>query len=309
MNRNTQWIALERAEGIGSASISEIYETLTSLSLNINDLFSLSEREIREEFSFKESIIKGIISAIKISDEIEDDCADMEEVGIKPLFVFNKDYPEILKQRLGNSAPPVLYLMGSPMILNETLAAVLAHSETSEKGSMIIFKGAKILSSHSITTVGNMSKGGGSILHRSTIEAGGKTIGILPCGFFTYTMTEKIQSIYNPDNFLIISPFYLKEEFNIYRAIERNKLICALSKAVFIVESPAKDEGGIFEAAKSAQKMHIPLFTAEYAEYSEPSMGNPVLIKEYGAQPVRGRKDENGVSPNLDAYIAKIKFN
>ena len=309
MNRNTQWIALERAEGIGSASIIEIYETLSSLSLNIEDLFSLSEKEIREEFTFKESIIKGILAAIRISDEIEDDCADMEEIGVKPLFVFSKDYPEILKSRLGNALPPVLYLMGSSSILNDPLAAVLAHSETSEKGSMIVFKGAKELSSHSITTVGNMSKGGGTVLHRSTIEAGGKTIGILPCGFFTYTMTEKIQSIYNPENFLIISPFYLKEEFNIFRAIERNKLICALSKAVFIVESPAKDEGGIFEAAKSAQKMHIPLFTAEYAEYTEPSMGNPTLLKEYGAQPIRGRKEETGISPNLDAFIAKVKFN
>ncbi|MBP7901271.1 MAG: DNA-processing protein DprA [Spirochaetes bacterium] len=309
MNRNTQWIALERAEGIGSASIIEIHETLSSLSLNIEDLFSLSEIEIREEFSFKETIIKGIISAKKISEEIEDDCADMEEVGIKPVFLFSKDYPEVLRLRLGNTVPPVLYLMGSPSILKESLAAVLAHSETSEKGSMIIFKGAKELTSHSIATVGNMSKGGGSILHRSSIEAGGKTIGILPCGFFTYTMTDKIKSIYNPDNFLIISPFYLREEFNIYRAIERNKLICALSKAVFIVESPSKDEGGIFEAAKSAQKMHIPLFTAEYAEYTEPSMGNPTLLKEYGAQPVRGRKDEGGLSPNLDAFIAKIKFN
>lgn len=308
MNRNTRWIALERSPGIGSASILEIHETLSSLSLNIEDLFSLTESEIRSEFSFRETTIKGILSAFKICDDIEDDCADMTEAGINPVFIFENSYPSILKARLGSEAPAVLYCMGRMDILTGSDAGVLAHSGTSEKGSMILMKGAAELASHSITVIGNMSKGAGTLLHSSCIEHGGNTAGLLPCGLFTFTMSAKLQTVYNPDRFLIISPFYLREEFSPIRAVIRNKIICALSKALFIVETPAKEEGGIFEAAKSAQKLHVPLFTAEYSEYTESSAGNPVLLTEYGAMPVRGRKDGNSILPNLDAFTAKIKF-
>ena len=308
MNRHTQWIALERAKGIGPAGLCEIYSTLSSLNLNIEDLFALNEREIRSEFSFKEIIVNGIIQAQKISEDIDEDIIDMSEVKIRPIFIFEKNYPAMLKLRLKNEAPPILYCIGNTALLETRAVAVLGHGDMSPKGEMIAYRTAESLAAHSLTAISGMSKGTGIIVHRASLDAGGNTIGVLPCGMFSFTMSPRLQQNFDPDRFLIISPYYLRDDYSQFRGMERNRTICALSRAVFITEAPSPAEGGIFEAGKSCQKLQVPLFTTQYSDYPKSAAGNPVLINEYGATPVRGRKEGSGITPNIDALIAKAKF-
>lgn len=306
MNKPKFWIALERSKGIGYASLNKIYEDFKDLGLSIEDLFDLSPDEIKNEFSFSEQTVNGIAEAQKRLEEIEDDILDMTEAGIIPVLFFDSKYPESLKKTLGNQSPPILYCLGNTSLLNEPGAAILGHHEISPKGEMISFQSAKVLSEHSITVISGMSKGTGTTAHISAMENKGKTVAVLPCGMFFFKMTERLQSVFDPDRFLILSPFYLRENFTEYNAMNRNRLICALSKAVFIVESPV--EGGIFEAVKSAEKLNKPVFTAEYGEYPPSASGNPIFIKDYSATPVRGRKEGNIVIPNLDMLLAKVKF-
>ena len=60
-----------------------------------------------------------------------------------------------------------------------------------------------------------------------------------------------------------------------------------MARAVFIVEAPP--EGGIFEAAKSARNLKVPLFTTAYADYPKNAGGNPVILSSMEGRPVRGR--------------------
>jgi hypothetical protein len=52
----------------------------------------------------------------------------------------------------------------------------------------------------------------------------------------------------------------------------------------------------------------VPLFVAEYANYPQSAAGNLKLISEFGGIPVRGRKENEFVVPNIDKLIAKVKF-
>lgn len=306
MNKPQYWIALERAHGIGYATLNEIYTQFLDLGLSIEDLFDLTPDEIRDEFSFNDKVIDGIIQAKNILVEIEEDILDMNEAGIQPVLFFDNNYPKQIIESLQSQAPPILYCLGNVNLLKSSCAAILGHHEISPKGEMIAFQSAKILSKHSITVVSGMSKGTGTTAHASALENSGNTVAVLPCGMFQFKMTERLQNLFNPDRFLLVSPFYLKEGLSEFNAMNRNRLICALSKAVFIVESPA--EGGIFEAIKSAEKLKRPVFTAEYAEYPPSAAGNPIFINKYKAEPVRGRKEGESVLPNLDNLIAKVKF-
>ena len=109
------------------------------------------------------------------------------------------------------------------------------------------------------------------------------------------------------ENTAIASPFYPDEQITKYNAFERNKIICALSKAVFIVEAPS--EGGIFEAAKSAVKLNVPLYTAAYGEYPANALGNKKILEEMHGKAVMQRKGAELIEPNMDAFIADVKFN
>ncbi len=308
MGREALWIALERSKGIGPVGLQEIQASLSALKLDVQDLLGLSENEIRTEFGFSERLCAGIAEAPAIAEEIEDDCVDMAQAGIRPVFIFESAYPAALKSRLGSAAPAMLYCLGNIRLLQQKSVAILGHGEPSPRGEMIAFKAARELAMHSIPVISGLSKGTGVIAHTSALEAAGSTVGILPCGMFTFSMSEKLQRLYDEDRFLIASPFYLKEDPTSFRAMERNRIICALASAVFITEANSPAEGGIFEAGKSAHKIGVPLFTTEYSEYPPSAAGNPVLISEYGAHAVRGRKDESGITPNMDQIIAKVRF-
>jgi hypothetical protein len=46
----------------------------------------------------------------------------------------------------------------------------------------------------------------------------------------------------------------------------------------------------------------------EYAHYPDSALGNPVLINEYNAIPLRGRMQNDMLLPNMDTCIAKVRY-
>ncbi len=300
------WMALEQTKGIGIASLKEIYKVLESLSLSIVDIFELTIDEIADEFDFKNSIIDGIISAKSKIQEMDEIYVQLIESHIQPILFFENKYPQILLDKLKSNTPAIIYTYGNPDLLNYHGAALLGYSQISSKGEMIAFMAAKILSEHNIVTISGMSSGAGTTAHKSALENNGNTIAVIPLGILNFKLPKKIKEIFDPERILIISPFHPTEEISKYNAFIRNRLICSLSKAVYIIEAP--EDEGIFEAGNSANKLEIPLFTTEYAEYPESAAGNKKLLSEFNAQPVRGKKENDLLVPNLDMFIGKIKF-
>ena len=166
---------------------------------------------------------------------------------------------------------------------------------------------AKELVAHEITVISGFAKGADITAHRSALEYGGDTIAILPYGILKLNIPDMIKPVYDEERFLAVSCFYPEDAAGKFNAFIRNKIICALSHAVFIVESP--ESGGIFEAAKSAHSLKVPLYTAEYSEYPESASGNKKILAEFGAFPVRGKKTSDNLTvPNMDRIIADVKF-
>jgi DNA processing protein len=304
MSNHKYWISLEQAKGIGPANLKIIYDKLKAFNLSVIDLFSLTAAEIKAEFAFHENLISAIESAKKSLFRIEEDYHSLLDSGIDPILFFEDGYPKRFHDILKTMFPPILYTHGNKNILKEKGAAILGEKDLSERGESIAYLAAKELSGHNIVTISGMAKGA-DIAHRSALLNGGKTIAILPHGIFHFKIPEILQDIYNTDNILIISPFYPSAESNKYNAFIRNRLICALSYAVYIVESVL--DGGIFEAAKSAKKLGVPLFVTEYKEYPKSASANKTLLDD-GARPVKGRLVNNELSPNLDELIGIVKF-
>lgn len=306
MNSTKYWIALNQVPGVGTATLKEIYSAVSGMGLSVSDIFGLSAVEIRSEFHFSEKIISAFGEAAGKIESAEKSYLELIDAGISVIFFFSPLYPVRLYERLGNSAPPLLYAAGNTAILNTNCAAVLGDSNVSSKGEFISYMAARDLARHGITVVSGMAKGADLSAHRSALESGGRTIAWLPCGIFKLVMPEQIMPVFDPEMFVAVSHFLPEEPSNKFNAFSRNRFICALSEAVFIVESP--EEGGIFEAAKSAYKLEVPLYTAEYSEYPQPAAGNKRIISEFNGKPIRGKKVDNLTVPNMDRFIADVKF-
>ncbi len=300
------WIALEQVEGIGPAHLRSLQGVLQEHDLSILDIFDLTPAEIRSEFSISDTLIKGITSARESMPAIENDYLSLLDAGIETLLFFEDGYPERLIGNLQNSIPPILYCLGNTGILQERGAAILGDRYISEKGNLIAHLAAREFSRRGIPVISGLARGAELTAHFSALESNGKTIAIVPFGMMHLKIPELLREVFDPGRAVIISPFYPTREFSVYNAYNRNRIICALSYAVYIVESPA--EGGIFEAGKSAQKVSVPLFVTEYAEYPESAEGNKTLLDEFDAQPVRGRMENNLLAPNLDSLIGIVKF-
>ncbi|MFH0975756.1 MAG: DNA-processing protein DprA [Spirochaetota bacterium] len=304
MSNHKYWIALEQAKGIGPANLKIIYDKLKSFNLSIIDLFNLTPAEIKSEFALHENVINAIGNAKNSIYRIEEDYHSLIDAGVEPLLFFEEAYPVRLHNILKTSIPPVLYIYGNRNILKEKGAAILAEKDLSERGENITYLAAKELSMHRIAVISGMAKGA-DIAHRSALLNGGATIAILPHGIFHFKIPDLLKDVYDPEKILIISPFYPSAEPNKYNAYIRNRLICALSYAVYITE--AAQDGGIFEAAKSAKKLNVPLFVTEYKDYPKSASANKSLIDD-GAFPVKGRLINNELTPNLDDLTGIVKF-
>lgn len=306
MNDTKYWIALEQTHGIGPAHLIEIHGSLKGLGLSLADVCELSADDIKKEFRLPEKIAAAVADVPSLLPKIEEDYFKLLESGVEVVPFFSELYPGRLHETLGSGIPPLLYAYGNARILKQRGAAVLGDRDVSEKGEMISFAAARTLSSHRIAVISGYAQGADLIAHRSALINGGSTVAFVPYGIFHLTAPEILRDVMDMERTLILSPFYPDREANRYNAFIRNKFICALSHAVYIVEAPP--EGGIFEAAKSAHNLKVPLFTTEYAEYPKNAGGNRTIIEELGGTPVLGKIENDMLVPNMDTIIGAVKF-
>ncbi len=306
MNYTKYWIALEQTKGMGPAHLREIHRELQKQDLSIVDIIDLTPEEISSELKLGPGIAKLIPESKKELEKIEGEYLDLLDRGFDILPFFSPAYPERLKELLGNSFPPLLYTAGNKDLLDKRGIALLGESGISEKGTHICFMGAKALARHGITVISGMASGADNTAHRSALENGGDTIAFIPSGINRINPPDFILRMLESNNLLIVSPFFPGKEADKYSAFTRNRILIALSHAVYIVEAPA--ESGIMEAARSAEKLGIPLFTTEYAEYPESASGNRLIIENHGGLPVRGRRENNILVPNMDRIIGIARY-
>lgn len=306
MNSIKYWIALERVQGIGPATLKEIYKKILPLGLSLSDLFGLSISELRSEFNFNEKVASAFIEAESFMEQVDNEYMDILDAHIEVIPFFSKDYPERLHKLLGNNIPPFLYVFGNKNILKIPGAAILGERTISERGELISYMAAKELSVKKINIVTGLAKGAGLAATRGALETGGVTTAFVPYGILKLQIPDFLKDIYNPSLMLCISIFPPNAEADQFSAYIRNRVICAFSYAVYIVEAP--QDGGIFEAAKSAHSLKVPLYTTEYADYPESAIGNKSIMTDFGAHPVRGKRVDDITVPNVDKIIADVKF-
>ena len=306
MNGTKFWIALEQTKGIGPAQMAEVHRALGDRGLSLGDLCDLSAGELRAEFGFNERLAGAMSGLRSMTEPIEEDYLRLLESGVEVIPFFAEAYPRRLKEVMGSTAPPFLYAWGNRDLLDRRCVALLGDRDVSERGARIAFEGARLLSRHGITVLGGFARGVGPLAHRSALLHEGTTVAVVPYGRFHFTLPDILGEVMDLARAAIVSPFYPTTEANRYHAYARNRIICALSRAVYIVEAPP--EGGIFEAAKSARTLGVPLYTTEYAEYPKNAGGNRIIIDEMEGIPVLGKIENDLLVPQMDAIIGTAKF-
>lgn len=202
-------------------------------------------------------------------------------------------YPERVRFVLGEKAPKELYFQGNMALLNLPSISIAGSRKASDRGLAITADCARQAVRNNIVVVSGNAAGVDFEAHYNSLKEGGKTIFVLPEGMQHFRIKKGLRDVWNWDNILVVSQFPPDAIWRGYRAMERNKVIIALSRALIVIE--AGETGGTLDAGKTMLEYNYPLFVVDYENAPEEAKGNKILLDEK-ATPLTKNRNTGGVS-------------
>ncbi len=211
----------------------------------------------------------------------------LSEQGGSLITLADAEYPESLRCAEGVRAPIALYALGDVRMLAERpFVAFTGARNASERAIQEAQRLAAELVSEGYHTVTGFAKGVDEAVAQTTLEHGGKTVGILAQGLlhrFTQQAARASMHALNENRLLFLSELHPNAPWSGSFAMMRNRLIAALGDFLIVVEAgPELSErngktvrSGSFECAKIARKMGRPVYALDL-----PAAGNQHLLKQ-----------------------------
>ncbi len=195
-----------------------------------------------------------------------------EAQGIAAVLWFDDDYPAPFRQM--DDRPLLLFRKGSLLPADAQAVAIVGTRQPAPESMQLATQWAAAFAERGWTVVSGLARGIDTQAHRGALNAGGRSLGVLGCGFNT---------IYPPENAAlaqtlvergaILSEIHPDSHTNKEALMRRNRLITALSRGVIIIEDGATS--GALHAAQFAHAQGRPVFALNN------SAGNAALLKEY----------------------------
>ena len=158
------------------------------------------------------------------------------------------DYPRRLKKRLGENAPPVLYGCGDTKVLNVGGLAVVGSRNV--PNALIAY--AENVGRLAAEVGRGLISGGARGVDRAgmngALKAGGSVVGALADSLEKAAMLREHRKALMDGQLALISPYDPAARFQVGHAMQRNKLIYALSDAALVVNSD-NGKGGTWAGA------------------------------------------------------------
>lgn len=227
------------------------------------------------------------------AEKVLDDCRRLD---VRIVTMADEEYPKRLLDLPG--PPAVLYCQGDLSGLDEKLTvAVVGTRDVTDYYKRCTGNISFQLARAGAVIISGCAVGCDEYGHRGALRAGGRTIGVLACGFgVDYPrQTGDLRALMLEKGGALISelPPFVKDDRNYFRV--RNRLIAALSEGVLATQVPIRS--GATLTADHAIALGRDLFCLPPNDiFSTECMGAAALIRE-GAQTVFSAKDI------LDVYL------
>lgn len=230
----------------------------------------------------------------------------LEEKRVALLPISDPRYPDVLRARLLEKAPPLLFVIGNPALLSTPGVGFCGSRQASEKGIATAEDCSRQLATAGLDVVSGFASGVDLAAHRAALEAGGTTTVVLAEGILHFKVKRELLDIWDTGRAVVVSEFLPGLPWSIHHAMQRNRTICGLSLAMVLIE--ARERGGSYEAGKTSLDLGVPLFAAVYEGMPVSATGNAELLGR-GAKPLMRSRSTHcaNLSPVLAAVTAEKK--
>ena len=198
------------------------------------------------------------------------------------------EYPRRLKSRLREDAPAVLYGCGDIGLLGSGGLAVVGSRHVDESLINYTMNVGRLAAQSGRMIVSGGAKGIDQAAMRGALEARGKVTGILADSLEKTTMNREHRNLILDGQLVLISPYDPSAGFNVGHAMQRIKLIYALSDASLIVSSDLNKGGTWAGAVEQLDKLK---FVPVYVRSTGTSSAGLDALRRKGAQPWSNPQD------------------
>lgn len=279
---------------------------------NINHLLNIFNGDLLELWYAKEQMLLNIkilkpevinnIIKCKNDKNINEILVKLEKNHVKTVTILDNDYPD--KLSLIGDRPPVIYYKGDIKEEDKMAIGIVGSRKATSYGMWACAKFTKELVNLGVTIVSGLALGIDTVAHKTAIEAGGRTIGVLGNGIdIVYPKTN--HSLYNEvmDNGSVLTEFPLGTGPVSYNFPQRNRIISGLSLGIIVIE--AKEKSGSLITAHHALEQGKDVFSLPGNINSIYSGGTNKLIKD-GAIPLLAIDD---IIEEIYELKVKIEWN
>ena len=170
-------------------------------------------------------------------------------------------YPNRLKKRLRDHAPTVLYGCGDATILDTGGLAVVGSRKVDEALLKYTEDVGRLAATSTCTLVSGGARGVDQAAMRGALEADGRAVGILANGLASIVMRREHRQVLIDRRLVLVSPYDPAARFHVGHAMQRNKLIYALSDTALVVNSDYEKGGTWAGAVEQLGKLKlVPVF-------------------------------------------------
>lgn len=203
------------------------------------------------------------------------------------------DYPS----KLNDAQYPLrlFYYLGDLDLLNTRAISIVGARKVSEEGKRRTAKLVRFFVKNGYTIVSGLAEGVDTVAHQTTIDLGGRTIGVIGTPLSAYYPKENrnLQDTIGRSHLLISQiPFirYAEQDYRMNRLFfpERNITMSAISDATVIVE--ASNTSGTLIQARAALQQKRKLFILDSC-FQNKSITWPEKFEKKGAIRVRNYND------------------
>lgn len=137
--------------------------------------------------------------------------------------------------------PKSLYLKGSDLLAKSLKIAIVGARRCTSYGAAISYELSKELAAKGVTIVSGLARGIDAAAHKGALDAGGRTIAVLGCGF-DHIYPKENRELYSDiaASGTLISEYAPEIGPLAYHFPARNRIISGISTATIIVEARKK---------------------------------------------------------------------
>ncbi len=267
------WLALERIPRVGPLSIARLMNAFGSPKAAME----AGSREISRKTGLSEKLARSIADFKPPGADIDKDIEILDRLGARVVTLWDPEYPDNLKEIY--DPPAMLFVRGGFLEQDNGSVAVVGTRNPTRYGVEMTQRISSDLARAGITLTSGLARGIDTVCHRTALEQGARTIGVLGCGINVAYPRENKSLIEEMSRLgAVVSEFrpgVVPHPTNFYR---RNRIISGLSKCVLVVEA-AKNSGSLI-TARHAIDQNRDVFAVPGSVMNKRSEGPHSLLKQ-----------------------------